>query len=176
MYISIPETTTHHSLCLYPIGPAYLMYRQPCGNEAIHKRENSLAIIAQVLHSQQEVSPAPPVDRVPQDLASSAAPPREARLELRCTVLIENYMKYSDQETQQVMQHNTMQLIQYSHFQRKMSCLRWDSNPRHSALADALPNELPRQLIWLGCTCISHIQSNITQGIYMSGFNLDMSP
>ena len=29
------------------------------------------------------------------------------------------------------------------------SCLRWDSNPRHSVLqTDALPTELPRQLSW----------------------------
>ena len=31
------------------------------------------------------------------------------------------------------IQHNTMQLTQDSHFQRKMSCLRWDLNPRCSA-------------------------------------------
>ena len=32
------------------------------------------------------------------------------------------------------------------------SCLRWDSNPRHSVFqTDALPTELPRQLSW--CTC-----------------------
>ena len=38
------------------------------------------------------------------------------------------------------------------------SCLRWDSNPRHSVLqTDALPTELPRQPSWQGpnqtCTC-----------------------
>ena len=32
-----------------------------------------------------------------------------------------------------------------------LSCLRWDSNPRHSVLqTDALPTELPRQLSWQG--------------------------
>ena len=31
------------------------------------------------------------------------------------------------------------------------SCLRWDSNPRHSVLqTDALPTECPRQLSWQG--------------------------
>ena len=35
--------------------------------------------------------------------------------------------------------------------QRKMSCLRWNSNPRHTAhCADDLPTELPRQLSWAG--------------------------
>ena len=36
-------------------------------------------------------------------------------------------------------------------FQRKIGCLRWDSNPRPSAFqAMLLPTELPRQLSWLG--------------------------
>ena len=36
------------------------------------------------------------------------------------------------------------------------SCLRWDSNPRHSVLrTDALPTELPRQLSWQGLNQIS---------------------
>ena len=37
------------------------------------------------------------------------------------------------------------------------SCLRWDSNPRHSVLrTDALPTELPRQLSWQGPNQTSH--------------------
>ena len=38
------------------------------------------------------------------------------------------------------------------------SCLRWDSNPRHSVLrTDALPTELPRQLSWQGSNQTSHM-------------------
>ena len=38
------------------------------------------------------------------------------------------------------------------------SCLRWDSNPRHSVLqTDALPTELPRQLSWQGPNQTSHM-------------------
>ena len=37
------------------------------------------------------------------------------------------------------------------------SCLRWDSNPRHSVLqTDALPTELPRQPSWQGPNQTSH--------------------
>ena len=37
------------------------------------------------------------------------------------------------------------------------SCLRWDSNPRHSVLrTDALPTELPRQLSWQDPNQTSH--------------------
>ena len=37
------------------------------------------------------------------------------------------------------------------------SCLRWDSNPRHSVLqTDALPTELPRQPSWQGPNQASH--------------------
>ena len=73
-------------------------------------------LLHKFFHSQEAVSPVLPVDLVPQGPASSDAPPREARLQLRCTVFIE---KYSDQETHKVMQHNTMQLTQDSHFKEK---------------------------------------------------------
>ena len=37
------------------------------------------------------------------------------------------------------------------------SCLRWDSNPRHSVFqTDALPTELPRQPSWQGPNQTSH--------------------
>ena len=42
-----------------------------------------------------------------------------------------------------------------SHFLRKIICLGWDSNPRHSRQS-ALPTELPRQLSWLGPNLTSH--------------------
>ena len=45
-------------------------------------------------------------------------------------------------------QHNSPKTVI---FQRKIGCLRWDSNPRPSAFqAMLLPTEPPRQLSWLG--------------------------
>ena len=59
---------------------------------------------------------------------------------------------YTTQLKDKATQHT-----QGSHFfQRKMSCLRWDLNPRHSM--NALPTELPKQLSWL-----LHIQSKASQ-------------
>ena len=41
--------------------------------------------------------------------------------------------------------------------ERKMSCLRWDLNLRHSALrTELLPTELPRQPSWQGPNRTSH--------------------
>ena len=49
-------------------------------------------------------------------------------------------------------QHNTTQLTQDSHYQRQMSCLRWDSNPQHSAISD---NALSTDTLLLYCTCMA---------------------
>ena len=50
------------------------------------------------------------------------------------------------------------------------SCLRWDSNPRHSVLrTDALPTELPRYLSWQGPNHTSHtpVKANLTLGVHV---------
>ena len=56
----------------------------------------------------------------------------------------------------QTRQSNTAHPRQ-SLFLEKMSCLRWDSNPRPLySRQSALPTELPRQLSWLGPNLTSH--------------------
>ena len=69
--------------------------------------------------------------------------------------------KKQARSNKQTRQSNTAHPRQ-SLFLEKMSCLRWDSNPRHSILytlysrQSALPTELPRQLSWLGPNLTSH--------------------
>ena len=43
-------------------------------------------------------------------------------------------MKYSMRLTHKAIQHNTIQCTQESYFQRKMSCLKWESNTRNLRL------------------------------------------
>ena len=51
------------------------------------------------------------------------------------------YMKYSNHETLKAIQPKIVI------FKNKKNCLRWNSNPQHSAFqADALPTELLRPL------------------------------
>ena len=65
--------------------------------------------------------------------------------------------KKQARSNKQTRQSNTAHPRQ-SLFLEKMSCLRWDSNPRHSIYSrqSALPTELPRQLSWLGPNLTSH--------------------
>ena len=53
-------------------------------------------------------------------------------------------MEYSNHETDKAIQHNTNATHPRQSFsKRKISCLRWDSNTRHSTFkADAIPTEL----------------------------------
>ena len=61
---------------------------------------------------------------------------------------------------------NTTQLVRNSHFQRKIGCLGWDSNPWPSAFqAMLLPTKLPRQLLQMLYMYTCHIRWDL----YYSG-------
>ena len=80
--------------------------------------------------------------------------------------------KKQARSNKQTRQSNTAHPRQ-SLFLEKMSCLRWDSNPRHSILytlysrQSALPTELPRQLSWLGPNLTSHSTPDEQANMYM---------
>ena len=64
--------------------------------------------------------------------------------------------KKQARSNKQTRQSNTAHPRQ-SRFLRKMSCLGWDSNPRHSILwIERSTTELPRQLNWLGQNLTAH--------------------
>ena len=56
--------------------------------------------------------------------------------------------------------------------EKKKSCLRWDSNPQHSAYqADALPTEPPRQLSWAGqMLCKGKVVSPLINRVTLSQY------
>ena len=67
--------------------------------------------------------------------------------------------KKQARSNKQTKQSNTAHPRQ-SLFLEKMSCLGWDSNPRHSRQS-ALPTELPRQLSWLGPNLNVHVYVDV---------------
>ena len=92
-----------------------------------------------------------------------------------CTCLNERRKKEERKKqarsNKQTRQSNTAHPRQ-SLFLRKMSCLGWDSNPRHSTLClECSTTELPRQLSWLGPNVTSHStpdeQANHQLSMYM---------
>ena len=72
-----------------------------------------------------------------------------------CTCNVHDVIRDVDRKKERKKERHLRLIRQWKN--ENESCLKWDSNPRHSVLrTDALPTELPRQLSWQGPNQTSH--------------------